>query len=143
MTDVRRGVEIEVLWLDDSMIELGIKAANGRYAGETTFYAAPDSPRELARHIAGFPSSASDSRAYEFGTHSPEQGARLQFMATDRLGHCALAVTLHENASQMPGDIQSVSLVVRIDPASVDAFAEQLMQMKLRVGERAFLPMAD
>ena len=144
MINLPPGVELEIIWFDEDMIELRIRSSNHRYAGQTSFYAGFGSPKEFADRISGFPTSAADRRVYEFrGADLAGYGdAKFDFSSIDSRGHCILAITVHENSLQFPGNIQSVGLIVPFDPASLDSFVEQLNRMEVRVGDRAFLAMA-
>ncbi|MEN6334359.1 MAG: hypothetical protein ABFE01_08860 [Phycisphaerales bacterium] len=49
------GAEIEVLWFDNDVIELCIRASNGRFAGVVELYVGYDALPGAAELLRGFP----------------------------------------------------------------------------------------
>jgi hypothetical protein len=140
MIETTPGVEIRVVWFDNDMIELQIKAANNRLSGQTNFYASYDDPKGFAKILSGFPENSVDSREFELGIFGGS--AKFKFISLDKLGHCVLNLTLLKDSDEFKGMTESVKLCMKVEPGAVDDFVRQLENMEIRVGDEAKLGMA-
>jgi hypothetical protein len=141
MINASPGFELELIWLDDHMLEFRATASNDHFYGETTFYAALDEANTFATAIAGFPTSIGDSREYEFGgIELPGYGCvKLRFSCRDGLGHLAIMISIKTYSLFEGQSIESSTLVLHSDPASIDTFVHELRRIQLRSGEKARL----
>jgi hypothetical protein len=133
---------IQVVWFDDDMLELALRASNPRFAGQTTFYAALDEPERFAREIEGFPRSTDDTRVFEFGGADlpGHGGAKIRLSCSDGIGHLLVHVTLYDTFSGESGRIAgSASVGFASVPAAIDSFVESLRHMQVQVGDFAVL----
>jgi hypothetical protein len=140
MIDTTPGVEIKLIWFDNDMIELQIKAANDRLAGQTIFYDSYESPKDFAKLLIGFPENSADSREFEFGDFGGN--AKFKFECLDKVGHCVLNLTLIKDSDQIKGSSESVTLCMKVEPAAIDDFVRELGSMQIRVGDAAKLGIA-
>jgi hypothetical protein len=134
------GFEVEIVWVDENMLEIGLRAGSGRFSGRTSCYAGLNEAEKFADHLAGFPQDLADVREYEFGGDLPgllPGGASLRFKCADSSGHLTVAVDVWDKSR--PGGRESVSVVFRSVPAQIDAFVAELRSMEPYVGSAAFL----
>lgn len=134
-------LRIEVVWLDSHMLELQLSVKNADFSGRSNFYAALDELETFAKALRSFPTSTTDVRDYEFGeTGLPGYGgAKVKLYCKDGNGHLVVQVSVHRNST---GNLTlAESATVRFDaiPASIDSFVEELLHMKMEVGESANL----
>jgi len=134
---VESGIEFEVVWVDEGVVELKIRASNGRFSGETCVYVRGID--DLKRPLAGFPSSPSDHRRLELGAGGR---AALGFSCADGAGHVVVEVRLRTEPDY-GGREESVILHIPVESAAIDAFCAELSRMKIEVGARVKLPSAD
>jgi hypothetical protein len=142
---VKNGIEVEVIWLDQDVLEFLFSCSNGRFSGHAEIYLSPDKLSELAEGLSGFPSHAKDSRDFELGTFNPDHadgGIRMHFWCTDSLGHAVVEVKLRGDACKGLGELESVALRIPAQAAAIDSFVSQIKQMEKRVGATAYLQMA-
>jgi hypothetical protein len=62
-----KGIEFEVLWFDQDMIEYRVVCSNGSFCGATKMYLTHDGLSKAAETLSGFPSSIKDSRNVRLG----------------------------------------------------------------------------
>jgi len=132
---MERGIEVSVVWFDDDVVELQVRAGNGRFSGETRGYASPSAAADFAAAIRGFPSSASDQRSFELGTFDEQLAggaARFEFRCRDSAGHGSILVQLRTDPRRDERATAEFSLDV--EAASVDAFVAELERLERRVG---------
>jgi len=135
-----RGIEMTVIWFDDDLIELRVRASNGTFSGEADAYVSHSVSTDLARVLRGFPADINDGREFELGTFDPQcagGGARFRFRCLDRKGHASVEVNLRADVHRLGA--QSAIFLVPIEAAGVDAFADELTRMPLEIGARAVL----
>jgi hypothetical protein len=138
-----RGLAIEVAWFDEHMLELRLSVSNGKFAGETSFYAALDEPKKFAARIEGFPNAANDSREHEFGGTGLSEygGAKVRLACKDGSGHLTVRVDVVADLGPQLG-VDSASVHFDALPAAIDRFVEELRNMGVEVGRTASLPYA-
>src|SRR5689334_1776399 len=92
-----RGIALTVVWFDDDVVELDVRADNGRFSGEARGYASRGVAAELAKALRGFPRGGDDRRLFEIGTFDDKLaggGARFEFACRDSAGHASVLVSL-------------------------------------------------
>lgn len=141
------GLEIEQLWWDSDLQEVRVRASNGSFAGEATFYMARDGLARLARELEGFPRTLEDQRECTLAKLDGSPGcggAHLRLRVLDRAGHCELTVELrgsHPECGRFPD--QTVRLSMLVDPGSVDTFVNGLRASRPEAGETFRLPVSS
>ena len=63
-----KGIEFEVFWWHQDVIEYLVRCSNGAFAGAAKMYMGHDELSKVATVLGGFPSSNTDSRNIELGT---------------------------------------------------------------------------
>lgn len=138
------GIDIDIVGPDDpDMIELRVAASDGDFSGVAILYAAPDEPRRLAALLRGFPRDADDRRVWRIGGSERGDDASevvLEFRCIDRAGHPIVAVDL-AMADMTHRSRLSVSLVIPVEAAGVEAFARGLAQLSPAARETVRLPL--
>ena len=135
------GLELRVIWVDEGLIELSVRASNGRFAGCVELYVDQGRLAAFSRALRGFPASGRDRRELELGTLDPARaggGVRLGLRCTDALGHVAMSVELRADPRGHAG-AESAAFGVRLEPAAIDAFVAQLERLEPEVGACAQL----
>ena len=130
------------MWFDEHMLELAFSARSSKFAGQTSFYAGLDEAERFAKHIEGFPSSADDSREYEFGgsTVSGYGGAKLRLTCKDGTGHLIVQATIYRTSDSKPIRVaESATIEFASVPSAVDSFVEDLRRMRVQIGDIAVL----
>lgn len=141
-----KGIEFEVFWWDQDVIEYLVRCSNGAFAGAAKMYMGHDELSKLATVLGGFPSSNADSRNIELGTFQPKTaggGIHMHFECVDSVGHACVQVKLRANGCKAMGDAQSVCLSVPVEAGAIDSFVAQIGRLRDAKGEKVFLQMAD
>ncbi|MBI1848957.1 MAG: hypothetical protein HYR85_01295 [Planctomycetes bacterium] len=131
------GIEIEVFWFDDDVLELLVRASSSGFAGRTALYASHDAPQTMAAAIRGFPVSGSDRREFQLGTFDPKYaggGCRFVFLCADTAGHAFVHVTIHSDY-----DAARAEFAIAIEAQGVAEFVDQLERMSVVEGALARL----
>lgn len=133
------GIDLKIVWFDDDMLELQVTAKNGLFAGKTTFYDSFECIKDLANHMAGFPTTSTDVRKFALGETDLDGHGGVSFTlnCADKLGHLNLEVLIIGNDRKFRGMVESSKLCIPVEPAAIDSFVDQLQKMKLRVGDAA------
>jgi len=137
---IEPGLDIELLWWDEDVNELRIRASNGTFAGEARVYVRPDGLESFAATLDGFPRSVGDRREIELGTFDPNMaggGARALLWKRRATGPADAEITLW---AATVGRDQSVSMKLAFEPAAIDEFVRRLRSLTMRVGDGARLP---
>lgn len=139
------GLQVEVIWFDQHMVQYQFRCSNGRFSGYADIYLGHDDLANMAEGLRGFPARVNDSRDFELGTFDPkcaDGGIRMHFYCTDSRGHPAVDVELRGDACKAPGEVESVALRIPIEAASVDSFVAQVNKMDVsEIGALACLDM--
>jgi len=128
---VNKGLQLSVKWHDNDLLELGITAWNGAFGGAADVYLPIGGLKETAEKLEGFPRNPSDKREVVFGQFGPEWdggGVRMRFYCADGAGHAYVESKI-ESGGQVAGVTQSVALSLRIEPAALDSFVEDLRRI--------------
>jgi hypothetical protein len=140
---VESGLNFEVIWSDEDMIEVVLTCSNEHFSGRAEIYLSHRALSELADVLRGFPSSGTDSREVELGTFDSghaDGGVKMKFRCSDALGHAVVEIKLRGESEGL-SELESVALRIPIEPAAVDSFVQQLMAMDSTIGASASLPM--
>ena len=138
-----RGIALTVVWFDDDVVELEIRAGNGRFSGDARGYAAPGVAAELAAALRGFPRNAEDRRFFEIGTlddHVAGGGAHFEFRCRDLAGHISILVRLRTDTRR--DERAAAEFSIEVEAAAVDSFVAELERLPSRVGAIATLQAA-
>lgn len=146
ISNAKGGIEIEVFWSDQQLVEFQFRCSNGRFCGTAQIYLNHDDLPRIADSLEGFPQTASDSRDLELGTFDPvyaDGGVRLHCYCKDSVGHAVIEVKLRGDACKGLGEPESVALNLPIEAAGLDSFLRQVRALDTQeIGASAVLPMA-
>ncbi len=139
------GIHIAIIYTDEHLIELRVKASNGVFAGQAEMYADLGVLAEFAAVLRGFPTSQSDSREFEIGSFDAANaggGAGFRFFCVDSVSHVSAEVKLRGDPNVKGGVSDSVLLYIPVEAAALDSFVAELELMAAVVGQAAFLEAA-
>jgi len=141
-----RGIDFEVAWWDQDVIEYRVRCSNGCFCGDAKLYANHDDLRNAAEILNGFPHDPRDSRSVELGTFQPGSaggGFRADFYCIDSAGHAIVCVKLRDDGCKSMGEAQSICLQIPVEAGSIDSFVSQARSVGGEAGAKAHLQMAD
>ena len=143
---IMRGIEFEVVWLDQDVVEYQVTCSNGPFGGATRMYLAHDDLSNTAQILSGFPSDIKDTRDVQLGAFEPNAaggGIHMSFRCIDSVGHAVVLVRLRADGCRGPADPESVRLYVPVEAGSIDAFVAKARSIDETQGAKAYLHMAD
>ena len=146
MGESKGGINIEIIWFDQDVVECQFSCSNGRFSGVAGIYLSHDGLSEMADGLKGFPAAPTDVRELELGTFNPKHadgGVRLRCSCEDSVGHGVIEVRLRGDRCEGLGQPESVALFLPVEAAAIDSFVMQLRSMDTeQIGTAAFLAMA-
>lgn len=141
-----RGIDFEVVWWDQDLIEYRVRCSNGFFSGDVKVYANHDDLPCAADILNGFPRDGKDSRTLELGTFQPGSaggGIRADFYCIDSVGHAIVCVKLRDDGCNSMGEAQSVCLQIPVEAGPIDSFVSQARSISTETSAKAHLQMAD
>jgi hypothetical protein len=125
-------LKLEVIWKDEDLIELSVKASNGRYFGTTQVYDTAESLMDLAKSLADF-WGAHKPIVYEAGTKGGHAFWGINIYLIEPSGLIGVEIILEENSnetgiSQMKRS-NSIKLEIQIYMAAIDRFRNELLEL--------------
>lgn len=152
-------LSIEIVYQDEDLTEILVIANNGHFSGCTKIYITPDELIKFGNQIKGFPKKISQVEKREFGftqadqekldeirKNQPEMGAYstaylcLSFYCIDNLGHPVVHVVFKEDVwSKRETDAGTASFEIMVEPAQIDKFADELIEMGSEKSGKAVL----
>ena len=135
------GIEIKIVYTDDSLIQIVAKASNGRFAGEAEIYEDFGALKALANEVSGFPRNTVDVRTFELGSLDREStypAMRMHFRCVDSAGHTIVEMQVRaDSAFDSPYGFASFAFPVEAN--AIDSFERELREMRKTEGARAHL----
>jgi hypothetical protein len=119
--NLKVGIEVEIIWFDQSVIECQFRCSNGRFSGVAELYLSHDDLTKMVEALKGFPSVPRDVRDLELGTFNPKHadgGLRLRCYCKDSVGHAVMEVKLRGDACKGLGEPESVALLFPVEAAA-------------------------
>lgn len=111
----------------DGLARYRLAAANQSFSCRTAFWGYAEQFEELASAIAGFPASPSSKVEFSLGTPNLGQ-CKLEFSCIDGSGHAVVWVSAESEYPVYPSSShQHAKLCLRVEPAAVDRFRDQLL----------------
>jgi hypothetical protein len=143
--DHNLGINVEIVWFDQDVVECQVRCSNGRFSGVAEIYLSHDDLPKMAAALKGFPNGPSDVRDLELGTFNPKHaGVRLRCYCRDSAGHAVMEVKLRGDASKGLGEPESVALLFPVEAAAIDSFLTQVRSMDTeQIGSAALLAMTN
>ncbi|MCF0075786.1 hypothetical protein LZD49_35280 [Dyadobacter sp. CY261] len=131
--NTRSQLQLEVIWKDSDMIELSVKATNGRYFGSTNVYDTSESLRELATSL-GRLLDEKQPLIYEAGGKNDYAFCGMKFLLLDPTGVISVEINLEANCITQysrPEKKDKVKLEILVYIAAIDRFRDELMALAL------------
>jgi len=119
-----RGIEFEVVWSDEDLIEYYVRCANGDFCGATKMYSGHNDLKSAADVLKGFPQHLQDARIIELGafeSNAAGGGIHLQFYCVDSVGHAVTLVKLRNDGCKTIGEPESVCLRIPVQAGAIDS----------------------
>src|SRR5215467_8918711 len=146
-----RGIEFEVLWLDQDVVKYQVTCSNGSFCGATRMYLAQHDLSKTAQILSGFPSDIKDTRDVQLGAFEPTAaggGIHMSFRCIDSIGHAVALVRLRADGCKGPAEPETVCLYVPVEAGSIDSFVAEAGSIEDRFIDdtqdaKAYLRMAD
>ena len=153
-------LSFEAVYSDEHVLEILASATNGRFSGVSVFYLGANAKEliDFGNQIKGFPKSISQKEEIEFGftqkdheefqkTKKSDPNAKLapayiglRFSCTDGVGHPVVFVNLHEDDwSQRSEAVGKASFEIRFEPAQIDNFANEIIELAQKKSGKATL----
>lgn len=128
------GFQFDVKYKDKDLIEVRVSAWNGAFGGRADVYVGTGQLEAIATALKGFPRDTADVREIMLGAFGREHaggGVTMRFYCIDGSGHACVEsrVESGETASSV---LESVTLLLPVEPSAVDAFVDQLRQLGVR-----------
>lgn len=140
------GIEFEVVWFDQDVIEYEVRCSNGSFCGAAKMYLAHDDLVTAVGDLNGFPSNSKDSRHIQLGAFQANVaggGIEMTCRCLDSAGHAVVLVRLRADGCKGAGEPQSVSLLIPVEAGSIDSFVTQARSIRDEKGAKAHLQMAS
>ncbi len=141
-----RGIEFEVVWFDQDVVEYRVVCSNGSFTGTAEIYLNHDDLQSVANALSGFPSSTTDLREVNLGASLSAMsgtGISISFFCVDSVGHAIAFVKLKTDSGKVLSEPQFVSLYVPVEAGAIDSFVQQARSVRDTKGAKAYLHMAD
>jgi len=133
-------LEIEVIWKDVHMIELGVTTCNGYYSGTTQVYTAGKYLVDFAGSLVGFPEGREQTLYFEAGEQDSYGYFSIRLYCLDALCHTAAQIKLEREATTLRSKSRDkLDLELLFEPSSLDMFREQLLEVGRTEAGRAVL----
>jgi hypothetical protein len=135
------GFEFQMLWHDEDVFKLCVKAWNGSFGGAAEIYEAIGDLHKAAGQLLGFPRSPSDAREVVFGNFDPKfaaGGVRMRFHCVDGAGHAYVEATI-DSKYLSGGTVQTVVLSMPVEATAIDTFVLELDRLEKERSGSAYL----
>lgn len=123
-------LELQVIWKDSDMIELRVRATNGRFFGTTEVYDTTESLNDWVQLLAQFPNDK-QPLVYEAGKKNGYAFWGMRINLPDPTGLVGVEITLEENINRKAWQ-DKVELEIQVYLAAIDNFREQLTKLILK-----------
>lgn len=138
--DVRSGLTLRVLWLDEEMIELGCSLAYGSFCGESTCYTTTPQLHDFADALGEFALTAKEQPTFDSALSDGSKACDLRAYRIDKAGHMAVHVKMAtDKVTNRPQSVARLELEMLVEAWSLSQFAEQLRQVARTKTGQAFL----
>lgn len=127
----KSGLELQVIWKDDDLLELKVSATNGRYFGTTEIYDTKESLIRLAASLTEF-SANYQPIFYEAGEKDGYAFWGMDIYLLDRSGRIGVRVNLEENSDDRDKNQEKknkVKLEIQLYTAAIDRFRDELIEL--------------
>lgn len=128
-------LQLDYLWHDNDVLEIGVSASNGNFAGKTSTYISIDGLGIITEKIKGFPHDRSDVREVQFGSPGKESAGgfvSIRLACMDGPGHSVAEILFEDknSGSRWHGPTQTAHFFAQFEAAALDEFVVQLQQLE-------------
>jgi hypothetical protein len=142
--EMKPGLSIRVVWVDDDLIELACRLAYGRFNGESTCYTASPELRAFSDALAQFCLTATGQPTFESGLSDGSKACHLRAYSIDKAGHMAIHIKIAtDKRTARPQSVARLELEMLVEAWSLSQFAEQLSRVARNRAGKAFLAVYD
>lgn len=126
-------LELKVIWKDDEMIELRVRATNERYLGTTQVYDTTESLKDFAKSLLDYPNN-NQIIIHEAGEKDSISYFAMKFYCIDNVGHIGVEISLEENTSTQyrQEEKDKLKLEIIVEPSAIDNFRRELLQLAIK-----------
>ena len=131
--------QVTYLYHDLDVVKVSIAVDNGRFRATTDVYVGSGELQEAADRLRGFPANSHDTREVTFGSFVPGTAGgavRLEFFCKDLAGHTAFRAIVEDDYSERE-PAQCATILVNFEPAALDRFLTELIQVEAELGSAA------
>jgi hypothetical protein len=129
-------LRVTIVWQDEHIVELSVRASNGQFAGETTVYTTYEELAKIAKNLRGFPRSGREEIAFSIA--EPPGNELSISLSADATGHVCASVDVR--SVELQG---SASFPLCPQASQIDDFVCALEHMVEARGGRAVLGLDD
>ncbi|MCU7921741.1 MAG: hypothetical protein KZQ88_03495 [Candidatus Thiodiazotropha sp. (ex Dulcina madagascariensis)] len=124
-------ISIEIIWQDPDMVEILVKASNGKFYGETEVYTTYPDLVTFASSLEGFPPSVNDKVTYNAGEKDSYSFASIIIYCFTASGHTAALVEIEANiaSNQRKEEKHQTKMEVQFEIQSLDSFRHKLVSL--------------
>ena len=136
-------LDLKVIWKDNDMFELQVKASNDCYMGTTNVYDTKESLSSFAQLLKGYPKD-NNVLFYQAGQKDNNDSYAyfsMKFYCIDNAGHVGVQINLEENVATeyRPEEKDKVILEILVEPAAIDRFQKDLFDLATKEDGQAIL----
>jgi hypothetical protein len=135
------GIQFEVIYADNDLMQIRVSAWNGAFGGAADVYAGIGQIEEFAGKLKGFPNGFSDTREVILGAFGPQSAGgavNMLFYCADRACHAYVDSKI-ESGPDSTGKVQFVTCSLPVEAAAVDSFVEELFRLGVDRAGQAYL----
>lgn len=125
-------LKLKVIWKDSDMFQLSVRATNGRYGGTTEVYDTPVSLANFARSLVHYP-NGQKTLFHKVGEKDSYAYFAMKFYPIGRSGRDGVELHLEECVATeyRPEEKAKVKLELIVEPAAIDNFQKELIQLAI------------
>jgi hypothetical protein len=120
------GLQFQVIYYDQDLIEVRVSAWNGSFGGSANIYFGMGELEQIAAGLRSFPINPADRRDIQIGDSlSHLGGGSMRFYCVDGAGHAHLELKINSRRNNV-GVVESVAMSLALEAAALDVFVEEL-----------------
>jgi hypothetical protein len=123
-------LDFEIVWKDDSMVELVVSASNGFFSAEGRGYTTDEAILDFASKIKDYPTTPKDTLEFNVGDQKINSFS-LRFYCLDGVGRTAILVSIRDFTMDQFGqtDLDFATFRMLVSPESFRQFSVSLRKM--------------
>lgn len=133
-------LEFKVIYEDNDLIELNIKASNNDFSGSTQVYTNAESLLQFSDSLVGFPR---DNKVlfFDAGERNSYSYFSMRFYSIDQGGLVGVEIYIESNSSanERPEKKGNLKAEVIVEPSAIDNFQRELKHLAINQNGSAIL----